>query len=181
MKKVVFVGGSHCGKTTLLEHYKSAGYQAVPEAAMLVTAELKEKMGLEQYRDWRSKNPAKFFGLISEKQMEFEQNAPSDSSILFLDRGVPDMIAICRYHGATLPERTLAYPETHRYDFVFLCELLDHFDDRPETGRMHTQEDSHRIVELIYEEYKKYGYDPIRLAPVSVEERTKVINQTLGL
>lgn len=179
MKKVVFVGGSHCGKTTLLEQFKSAGYPVVPEAAGLVMKQLVEDMGLERYREWRSNNLGKFFELVCEKQIELEQNIPSDEQIIFLDRGVPDMIAVSRYHGAIQPEHITSYPHTNRYDAIFLCELLDHFDDRRETGRMHTREDSRQIVELVYKEYKKYGYDPVRLAPVSVEERVELIQRTI--
>jgi len=181
MKRIVFVGGSHCGKTTLLEHYQAAGYPVIPEAAMFIMTQLKDELGLEQYRDWRSRNTQEFFNRVCEKQIELEQNAPVQSQILFLDRGVPDMIAISGYHGGTPSRHILDYPKTHRYDAVFLCELLDHFDDRPETGRMHTREDSRKIVELVYEEYHKYGYRPIRLGPSSVEERIRIIDQTLGL
>lgn len=181
MKKIVIAGGTHCGKTTLIGHYQSLGYPIVPESGIQIITEMKDRMGLEEYREWRQANPKPFFELIEERQIDAETKAPTEGDFLFLDRGMQDTIVMEKYTGIAPSERALEYARTIRYDTIFICEVLPNFDNRQNTGRTFTHEDSLKLTELAYLEYKAHGYEPIRVPPISLEERIALINKEIGI
>lgn len=181
MRRVVFSGGTHCGKTTLIEHYRSLGYPTVPEPGMTFIGELVASMGLEEYRAWRADNQQEFFNRLVERQVELESTLPPEGTYVFLDRSMMDTVAMCRHVGVKVPELAVERARAFRYDDVFICDLLPDFDNRAHTGRVFTREDSENIARLVHEAYDEFGYSPIHLPPISVEERLATINQQIGL
>ena len=181
MKKVVFAGGTYCGKTTLIEYYRSLGFPIVSEAGIAFITELKESMGLEAYLEYRKNQGKEFFERLAQRQIQLEKNLPDSGSFLFFDRGMIDTIVMTRFAGESVSEEAMTYAKTHKYDVVFVCEILPSFDGRQSSGRAWTREDSEKLVEMAFDEYKAQGYDPIRLPAVSVEERVKIVNKVLGL
>lgn len=53
-QKTVFSGGSYAGKTTLLSKLQDLGYTVVPEAGLLIIAQLNRKLGIDGQRQWRT-------------------------------------------------------------------------------------------------------------------------------
>ncbi|GEM_PF-2449744 len=180
MKKIVIAGGTHCGKTTLIEHYRDAGYPVVAEAAIPIMTRLKDEMGLEEYRAWRKTNAQEFFEMIEDAQIANEAAASTDADFLFLDRGIQDTIVMERYVGVVPTERALRHAKENRYDLVLICDTLPEFDGRGDTGRTFTHEDSLKLTELAHQQYLADGYEPIRIPPVSLEERIALINKVLS-
>ena len=181
MQKVVFAGGTYCGKTTLVEYYGSLGFPVVPEAGIAFITELKNKMGLEPYLQYRKEHGQEFFERLAQKQIVLEVDLPQTDRFLFFDRGMIDTIVMTKLAGQTVSEEAISYAKFHRYDHIFVCEILPGFDGRQNTGRAWTREDSEKLVEMSYREYTEYGYHPIRLPAVSLEERIELINDVLDL
>ena len=183
MRKVVFSGGTHGGKTTLVEHFKSLGYLAVPEPGLTFISELVEEMGLEKYKDWRSKNQQEFFNRLVRRQVQLEEEIlvqTQDLSVVFFDRSFIDTIAMCHHVGVSVPREAYEYLKKQRYDLIFFCEMIPDFDERGNTGRVFTKEDSRKIAGLVEQEYKKQGYECIKLPPISFEDRLEIVSAELG-
>ena len=108
--------------------------------------------------------------IIFERQLEQEQKAIRE--ILFLDRGLPDAIAYSKYLIGFIPKE-LNYNLSDKYDIVFILERLPFKDDglRIENGGI----DAEFIHNKIIQTYKDYGYFPVFVPVMSVQERVDFI------
>lgn len=181
MKKVVFSGGTYCGKTTLVNSFRDLGYPVVPEAGILFMTELKDAMGMEAYKEWRFNNQQEFFEQLVEKQAYLESVEHKDVEFVFYDRSFADTIAMCEYLGIQAPRKAVEKFNEKAYDFIFVCDMLPDFDERQETARVFNQQDSERINQLVREVYLNTGYHPVILGPVSLAERIEIVKATIGL
>lgn len=180
MRKIVFSGGTHCGKTTLIEHYKSLGLTIVAEPGMTFISELVQEMGLETYKKWREENKQEFFDRLVVRQLELENDVPYGAECVFFDRSIVDTIAMAIYSGVEVPVLAINYVKENRYDDIFICELLPHFEARITSGRVFTLEDSKNIAKLVSDTYTVHGYETFALPAVSVDERISIINKQIG-
>ena len=97
---VVIIGGPGTGKTTIIDGLLSMGYCCYPEISREVTMEAK-KQGIEQLF---LENPLLFSELLLEGRKKQFQNALLEShDIVFLDRGIPDVLAYMHYIGDSYP------------------------------------------------------------------------------
>ena len=97
---VVIIGGPGTGKTTIIEGLLAKGFCCYPEISREVTLEAK-KQGIEQLF---LENPLLFSELLLEgrkKQFYNAQKEPHD--FVFLDRGIPDVLAYMHYIGDSYP------------------------------------------------------------------------------
>ena len=98
---VVIIGGPGTGKTTIIDGLIAQNYCCYPEISRQVTLEA-QKQGIEQLF---LKNPLLFSELLLEgrkKQFENACNEPHD--MVFLDRGIPDVLAYMHYIGRMSPK-----------------------------------------------------------------------------
>lgn len=180
MRKVVFAGGTHCGKTTLVDYFANEGYNTVPESGIKVVNNLIEEMTWERYRAWRLDNQAAFFEKVTSAQIAIEGTIRAHTPFVFFDRGILDYIAMGEHIGAAIDEKALRHARSARYDVVFICEPLSSFDTRIDEGRMFGKGDSIRITELAQELYMAFGYTPVVLPDIPVIERIAIIKRTLA-
>lgn len=182
MEKAVFAGGTHSGKTTLLEFFQSDGYAVVPESGIAIVAPLIESMGWEGYRTWRTEHPSEFLERIVAHQIEAESRIPEDASTVFFDRGILDYAAMALHMGVPAPRNLFEYARTHPYSTVFICEtLLSRADERAEKGRFFTTEDSLKLGEYAENLYREHGYEPVRLPDIPIFERVARVKEILSL
>ena len=93
---VVLIGGPSSGKTTLIEALKEKGHTCYPEVSREVIREAQEQ-GIEQLF---LEKPLLFSELLLEgRKRQFKEALNEEASIVFLDRGIPDVLAYMHYIG----------------------------------------------------------------------------------
>ena len=171
---VVIIGGPGTGKTTIIEGLLAKGFCCYPEISREVTLEAK-KQGIEQLF---LENPLLFSELLLEgrkKQFYNAQNEPHD--IIFLDRGIPDVLAYMHYIGDSYPAFfDLACCE-HIYTKIFLLPPWEEIYES-DNERYENFEQATLIYNHLTETYQKYGYHLIEVPKGTVEERISfILNQ----
>lgn len=180
MKKIVLTGAPHSGKTTLIEALLEEGYQIIPETAIVVIEALNDLLGPKGALKWRRNHFNGFQELISERQYYMELEAMKQlednyEQLVFLDRGAHDGIAFARHFEKKFPKHASEYIEDARYDQAFLLDLILPFDDRPDSGRIETEEDCRALQEHLNDVYTEIGLTPILVPVMPVEDRVQFI------
>ena len=97
---VVIIGGPGSGKTTIIDGLSTKGYCCYPEISREVTMEAK-KQGIEQLF---LENPLLFSELLLEgRKTQFQNALTEPHQVVFLDRGIPDVLAYMNYIGDSYP------------------------------------------------------------------------------
>lgn len=171
---VVIIGGPGTGKTTIIEGLLAKGFCCYPEISREVTLEAK-KQGIEQLF---LENPLLFSELLLEgrkKQFHNAQNEPHD--IVFLDRGIPDVLAYMHYIGDSYPAFFDLACREHIYTKIFLLPPWEEIYES-DNERYENFEQATLIYNHLTETYQKYGYHLIEVPKGTVEERISfILNQ----
>lgn len=181
MKKIVFAGGTHSGKTSLVEYFHSEGYETLSESGIAIINLLTGSMGWEEYRAWRMSHPDEFLARIADYHIARESEMQSARGVVFLDRGVLDYAAMAAHMGVLPPRALLEHARGHPYAIVFICDTLSRADQRTDEGRFFTAEDSLAIRRHAERLYREYGYDPVVLPDIPIEKRVAMIKQVLAI
>ena len=171
---VVIIGGPGTGKTTIIEGLLAKGFCCYPEISREVTLEAK-KQGIEQLF---LENPLLFSELLLEgrkKQFYNAQKEPHD--IIFLDRGIPDVLAYMHYIGDSYPAFFDLACREHIYTKIFLLPPWEEIYES-DNERYENFEQATLIYNHLTETYQKYGYHLIEVPKGTVEERISfILNQ----
>jgi predicted ATPase len=171
---VVLIGGPSSGKTTLIGKLKENGYVCYPEVSREVIKEAKEK-GIEQLF---LEQPLLFSELVLEgRKKQFNLAKQEDTSIVFLDRGIPDVLAYMHYIGDSYPAFFDEACKELMYSKIFILpawkEIYVSDDERYES-----YEQALLIEKHLVETYKNYGYELIEVPKDTVDNRMQfVLNQ----
>ena len=173
---VVIIGGQGTGKTTIIDGLLSMGYCCYTEISREVTMEDK-KQGIEQLF---LENPLLFSELLLEGRKKQFQNALLEShDIVFLDRGIPDVLAYMHYIGDSYPAFFDAACREHQYTKIFILPPWEEIyvsDD----ARYENYEQAKLIFEHLTETYQNYGYDLIEVPKDTVPNRIDFILNSLS-
>ena len=171
---VVIIGGPGTGKTTIIEGLLAKGFCCYPEISREVTLEAK-KQGIEQLF---LENPLLFSELLLEgrkKQFYNAQKEPHD--FVFLDRGIPDVLAYMHYIGDSYPAFFDLACREHIYTKIFLLPPWEEIYES-DNERYENFEQATLIYNHLTETYQKYGYHLIEVPKGTVEERISfILNQ----
>lgn len=172
---IVIIGGPGTGKTTIIDGLMEKGYCCYPEISREVTMEAK-KQGIEQLF---LEKPLLFSELLLEGRKKQYQNALNEPhDFVFLDRGIPDVLAYMHYIGDSYPSFFDAACREHQYTKIFILppweEIYISDDERYEN-----YEQAKLIFEHLTETYQNYGYELIKVPKASVEERIGFILDSL--
>lgn len=170
-KKIVITGGPGTGKTSIINELLKRNITCLEEISRQVTLEAKER-GIDQLF---LTEPLLFSDLLLEgrKKQYLEANT-YETPYIFLDRGIPDVVAYMDFFNTDYPERFSNACKEHTYDHVFILapwqeiyisdnERYENFDQAVEIH--------HSLVDT----YSKYGYDLHDVPFESVEKRTDFI------
>ena len=172
---VVLIGGPSSGKTTLIEALKDKGHTCYPEISREVIREAQEQ-GIEQLF---LEKPLLFSELLLEgRKKQFNEALKETSDIVFLDRGIPDVLAYMHYIGDSYPAFFDKACHDHKYTSIF---VLPHWKEIyiSDAERYENYEQAVLIHEHLVETYKKYGYTIIEVPKDSVENRVDFIMKHL--
>lgn len=168
---IVITGGPGTGKTTIIEALIEQGYACFPEISRQITLEAK-KQGIEQLFLER---PLLFSELLLEGRKKQHQQATNDQAeIVFLDRGIPDILAYMHYIGDSYPAFFDHASKEHEYSKVFVLPPWEDIYESDE-ARYENFEQAKLIYNHLLETYQNYGYHLIEVPRGTVEERIKYI------
>ena len=134
-----------------------------------------KKQGIEQLF---LENPLLFSELLLEgRKKQFHNAVAEKHKVVFLDRGIPDVLAYMHYIGDSYPAFFDQACSEHIYTKIFLLppweEIYVSDDERYENF-----EQAKLIYNHLTETYQKYGYNLIEVPKGTVEERIHyIINQ----
>ena len=164
---VVITGGPGTGKTTIIDGLIEQGYSCFPEISRQITLEAK-KQGIEQLF---LEKPLLFSELLLEgRKKQFNSALQDQSEIVFMDRGIPDILAYMHYIGDSYPAFFDQACKDHKYAKVFVLPPWQEIYISDE-ARYENYEQAKLIFDHLLETYQKYGYNLIEVPKGSVEER----------
>ena len=179
MKKeiVVIIGGPGTGKTTIIDGLLKTGHCCYPEISREVTLEAK-KQGIDQLF---LENPLLFSEMLLDGRKKQFTNATNEPhEIVFLDRGIPDVLAYMHFIGDSYPDSFDAACKTHVYTKIFILPPWKEIyicDD----ARYENYEEAQLIYKHLVETYQHYGYKLIEVPKDSVENRVSFILNNLPI
>lgn len=173
---IVITGGPGTGKTTIIDALIEQGYACFPEISRQVTLEAK-KQGIEQLF---LEKPLLFSELLLEGRRKQHQQACEDiAELVFLDRGIPDILAYMHYIGDSYPAFFDQACKEHSYSKIFVLPPWEEIYESDE-ARYENFEQAKLIFAHLLETYQKYGYELIEVPRGTVEERIQFILSQLA-
>lgn len=164
---VVLIGGPGTGKSTLIDGLVEKGYICYPEVSREVILEARQQ-GIEQLF---LEKPLLFSELLLEgRKKQFAQASSETAEIVFIDRGIPDVLAYMHYIGDSYPAFFDTACKEHVYTKIFFLppwEEIYTADD----ARYENYEQAKLIAGHLQETYKSYGYNLIEVPKDTPDNR----------
>lgn len=176
-QKIVITGGPGTGKTTLINNLKKIGYVCLEEISREIILEARQN-GTEQLF---LTDPILFSEKLLEGRLEqFEEASKSNQNFVFLDRGIPDILAYLEYIEIDYPKKFVNACTNYRYDQIFVLapwqEIFESDNERYENFQQ--AEDIHQYL---LKTYTNLNYKLWDVPFESVEKRTEfIINAVTG-
>ena len=170
-KRIVITGGPGTGKTSIINELIHRDFICLEEISRQVTLDAREQ-GIEQLF---LTQPLLFSEmLLNGRKAQFEVAKTLESQVVFLDRGIPDVLAYMNFIGDDYPETFEITCKEHRYDQVFiLAPWQDIYVSDSE--RYENFDQAIEIHEHLIKTYSKFGYDLLDVPFESVRKRTDFI------
>lgn len=175
--KVVITGGPGTGKTSIINHLKESGCLCYDEVSREITLQARED-GVEQLF---LTEPLLFSEkLLEGRKKQFLDAEKENESVVFLDRGLPDVIAYMDYVKDDYPKHFIEACENNQYNVVFvLAPWQEIFTSDSE--RYENFEQAIEIHHHLLDTYMRFGYQLIDVPFGTVEKRTSFILDHLNL
>ncbi len=173
---IVIIGGPGTGKTTIIDGLVENGYCCYPEISRQVTAQAQQQ-GIEQLF---LENPLLFSELLLEgRKKQFLDAHQEPHNIVFLDRGIPDVLAYMHYIGDSYPSFFDVACKEHIYSKIF---ILPPWEDIyvSDQERYENFEQAQLIHDHLVETYEKYGYELIEVPKDTVDKRILFILEQIS-
>lgn len=168
---IVIIGGPGSGKTSIIDQLVGKGHCCYPEVSREVILEAK-KNGIEQLF---LEKPLLFSELLLEgRKKQFRDAQNETHRIVFIDRGIPDVLAYMHYIGDSYPAAFDAACHEHKYDKIFLLPPWEEIY-QSDNERYENYEQAKLIHEHLVETYTKYGYELVEVPKETVENRVSFI------
>lgn len=164
---IVIIGGPGTGKSSIIEGLVAKGYCCYPEISREVTLEA-QKRGIEQLF---LEDPLLFSQMLLDgriKQFNNAQNEPH--KWVFIDRGIPDVVAYLDYIGDDYPNHFTDACKENVYTKIFILPPWEEIY-QSDSERYENFEQAKTIYKHLTKTYIDYGYDLIEVPKDSVDNR----------
>lgn len=174
-KIILLIGGPGSGKTAIINELTKKGYTCYPEISRQVTLDA-QKTGIDQLF---LKEPLLFSELLLKGRIEQFKNAVQEqTNCVFIDRGIPDVLAYMHYIGDAYPPFFDEACKNYRYTNIFILppwqEIYISDNERYETF-----EQAKLIHNHLVETYEKYAYLLTEVPKTDLETRIAFILNNL--
>lgn len=164
---IVIIGGPGTGKSTIIDGLIDKGFCCYPEISRQVTLEAK-KQGIEQLF---LENPLLFSELLLEgRKKQFKSALEETQDVVFIDRGIPDVLAYMHYIGDSYPSHFDLACRENLYTKIFILPPWEEIYESDE-ARYENFEQAQLIHDHLTETYLKYGYEPIEVPKDTLDKR----------
>jgi predicted ATPase len=164
---IVIIGGPGTGKSTIIDGLTEKGFCCYPEISRQVTLEAK-KQGIEQLF---LEKPLLFSELLLEgRKNQFKSALEETHNIVFIDRGIPDVLAYMHYIGDSYPAHFDLACRENLYTKIFILPPWEEIYVSDE-ARYENFEQAKLIHNHLTETYKNYGYELIEVPKDSLDNR----------
>jgi predicted ATPase len=168
---IVITGGPGTGKSTIIDALIEKGYSCYPEISREVTLEAK-RQGVDQLF---LTEPLLFSQMLLDGRIKQFQNAQQEeSTLVFIDRGLPDILAYMHFIGDDYPDHFDHTCHESRYTKVFVLPPWEEIYESDE-ARYENFEQAKIIYDHLKETYAKYGYSLIEVPIGTVDDRVLYI------
>lgn len=176
-KKIVITGGPGTGKSTIINELTRRAHTCFEEISRQVTLEARRN-GIDQLF---LTDPLVFSELLLKGRLDqFNAAKNCTTGHVFLDRGMPDVLAYMDFKQEQYPSYFMETCKAHVYDHIFvLAPWQDIYESDNE--RYENFEQAIEIHDYLMNTYKKLGYQWIDVPYGSVKTRTDFILETLNL
>ena len=176
-KKIVITGGPGTGKSTIINELIKRGFTCFEEISRQVILDAK-KNGVDQLF---LTNPLLFSELLLKGRLnQYLEASNHVSNPVFLDRGIPDVLAYMNYIGDTYPETFIDSCKDHVYDYVFILKPWEEIYTS-DNERYENFDQAQEIHEHLLHTYQSYNYNLLDVPFDTVENRTNHILKVLNL
>lgn len=176
-KKIVITGGPGTGKSSIIDELKQRGHLCFEEISRQVTLEAR-KSGVDQLF---LTQPLLFSQMLLEgRAKQFLEANSHPNRTVFLDRGLPDVLAYMDYFGSDYPEDFINVCQNNTYDAVFILAPWKEIF-KSDSVRYETFEQSELIHEHLQNTYSRFNYNLIDIPFDTVQKRTDFIIDFLNL
>ncbi|MBT8252729.1 MAG: ATP-binding protein [Flavobacteriaceae bacterium] len=169
-RRIVITGGPGTGKTSLINELNKRGFRCLEEISRQVTMEAK-KEGIDQLF---LSDPLLFSDKLLEGRQKQYLEAGAMEGPVFLDRGIPDVLAYLEYARHPYPDHYIDACRKHVYDHVFVLapwqEIYESDNERYESFEQAIQ-----IHDHLLRTYSIYDYHLNDVPFGSVTDRTDFI------
>lgn len=170
-RKIVITGGPGTGKTSIIRELEEKGHYCLHEISRQITLEAQQK-GISQLF---LSEPLLFSELLLEGRIQQFLDADNfRSRHVFIDRGIPDVVAYMDYFGNDYPRVFSDVCREYVYDQVFLLppwqEIYISDNERYETFKQ-----AETIYGHLKQSYEQAGYKPVEVPVGKLEERVEFI------
>lgn len=176
-KKIVIAGGPSTGKTSVINYIEEKGFKCFHEISRQVTLQAREE-GIEQLF---LTDPVLFSKRILEGRIsQFKDAENHNDPLVFLDRGIHDVIAYLDCFDTKYPEEFITTSKQYTYDTIFLLPPWKEIHTS-DNERYENYDEAVKIHKHIKQTYENFGYAIIDVPKLSVEERVTFILEKLNL
>lgn len=175
IKKIVITGGPGTGKTSIINELKKRGHICLEEISRQVTLNAR-KEGIDQLF---LTQPLLFSKLLLEgREKQFKEADSSSKEFVFIDRGLPDVLAYMDYIGDDYPDRFVESCQTHVYDLVFILEPWQEIFVS-DTERYENFDQAVKIHHHLFNTYERFEYKLQDVPFDTIENRANFILQAV--
>ncbi|MDX1471698.1 MAG: ATP-binding protein [Flavobacteriaceae bacterium] len=170
-QKIIITGGPGTGKTSIITRLKEDGYFCFEEISRQITLDAR-KEGTEQLF---LTDPILFSERLLEGRIkQYDEASKSPQNFVFLDRGIPDVLAYLKYSGTDYPIKFEQACNDYRYDKIFVLapwqEIFESDNERYEDF-----DQAEQIHQYLLHTYEDFNYKLWDVPFGSVEKRTQFI------
>ena len=175
-QKIVITGAPGTGKTSIIENLKQKGYHCLEEISRQITLNAR-KDGIDQLF---LEKPSVFSDKLFEGRLgQFHVANAHEEKIVFLDRGIPDILAYMDFINEDYPAGYIEDCKTFKYEYAFVLEPWEDIF-KSDSERYENFNEAQEIHKHLVDTYQRFDYELLKIPFGSVEERTNFVLNTIN-